>query len=101
MEWLKEAQPIAYGALALKPWEFGKLQPWEFEEMLKGYIWRQERSDERTAYFVCALLNVEGKSLKHKITARELLKPLRPKEKRDYQAEKAYLYETFPQLKGG
>ena len=40
-------EPMAYGALNLKPWEFGRLTPDEFVKLLKGYKWRMEQKGLR------------------------------------------------------
>jgi hypothetical protein len=41
-------------------------------------------------------MNISGKSLKHKLTVKELLKPLRqPQKRHDKKADEQYLKETF------
>jgi hypothetical protein len=87
--------------LDLTPWEFEQLQPGEFLQLWDGYIWRQEQQEDMLAYFVSCLMNVSGKSLKRRITPKELLKPLRePKKPRDRKADEEYLKDKFG-LKGG
>ncbi|MDT7040879.1 hypothetical protein [Candidatus Nitronereus thalassa] len=50
---------IAYGPLALKPWEFEALTYAEFHQMIKGYLWRVEdedlRLDERDSWRIAHL----------------------------------------------
>lgn len=40
-DWELEAATIAYGELGLKPWEFERLTPREFELMVEGYEQRR------------------------------------------------------------
>lgn len=96
MEWIEWAEPIAYGPLNLKPWEFERLQPGEFYQLYEGYRWRQERHEEMTAYFVACLMNVSGKSLKRRLSPKDLLKPIRqPKQHQDKKEDEEYLKELF------
>jgi hypothetical protein len=99
---LEQNEPFAYGALELKPWEFGRLQPHEFYAMLEGYNWRKERQEEMTAYFVCGLMNMSGKSFKkgQSMSVKDLLKPLRQPAKRSKKEDEQYLREQF-NLRGG
>jgi hypothetical protein len=71
--------------------------------MWDGYLWRQEQEENRIAYFVCSLMNVEGKSLKRPMTPKQLLEPIRkPKVKRDKKQDEEYLKELFKNtLQGG
>ena len=102
-DWLKWAETIAYGPLNLKPWEFERLQPHEFNDMADGYVWRQEQQENVLAYFTCQLLNVSGKSLKKPITPLKLLEPLRTKKKKQSSKAKdeAYLRKQFSKALGG
>lgn len=77
------AEPVAYGELALKPWEFERLQPHEYYALCDGYEYRQSRRRTEIeneifvrAYFVAHLLNISGKYLKKNISPKELYKPL-------------------------
>lgn len=77
------AEPVAYGALALKPWEFERLQPHEYYALYDGYEYRQRRRRVEIeneifvySYFVAHLLNISGKYLKKNISPKELCKPL-------------------------
>ena len=70
--------------------------------MLEGWLWRQqeqkarrERAESVAAYFVCGLMNLEGKSLKHKLSMKDLLEPLQGKPQQDKQSGKEYLLKTF------
>lgn len=49
--------PIAYGALELKPWEFGRLTFDEFYQMVEGYRWRSEQTHIRMAHLVVPVIN--------------------------------------------
>ncbi len=96
MEWVEWAEPVAYGPLNLTPWEFEGLQPHEFYALYDGYKWRRDRDESMTAYFVCQLMNISGKSLKRRLTPKELLKPLRqPVKKQDRKADEDYLKQQF------
>lgn len=59
------------------------MTPLEFDQLYEGYTWRKEQQENLSAYFVCSLLNVSGKSLKHAMSAKELLKPIRGEKKQD------------------
>ena len=50
-------EPIAYGALALKPWEFGKLTPGELRQLIEGYLWRAEQRQTAAARLVAPIIN--------------------------------------------
>jgi hypothetical protein len=76
LEW---AEPIAYGPLELQPHEFEKLQPHEFIAMWDGYQWRQEREEDKLAYFTACQMSVHTKRPIH---PKDLLKNLRKKTKR-------------------
>lgn len=45
--------------------------------MWEGYKWRKKDKEDIQAYFVCHLMNIEGKVLKNPISPAELLKPIR------------------------
>jgi len=101
-DWLEWAEPLAYGPLNLKPQEFEQLQPCEFMQLWDGYVWRKEHNEDIAAFFVCHLMNLEGKILKRNITPKELLKPLRrEKVLQERKVELEKLKETFEnRLKG-
>lgn len=63
---------MAYGALELKPWEFYALTPAEFNELMEGWAWRQDRESDVYAVWVATLLNGSG-NLKRKLNPSELL----------------------------
>jgi hypothetical protein len=92
LEW---AEPLAYGQLELKPWEFGRLQPQEFIFLLQGYAWRRTQQENMTAYFVCQLMNIEGKYLTTPITVTDLLEPIRGERKQRRNDDEEYLLEQF------
>ena len=69
--------------------------------LFEGWQWRQkektalrERSESVTAYFVARLLNVSGKTIKGKISVKDLLGPLTEKTEKK-QSDKEYLLKTF------
>ena len=61
-------EPIAYGALALKPWEFGKLTPGELRQLIEGYLWRGEQRQTAGARLVAPIINT--------CTSHELKRPV-------------------------
>ena len=68
----------------MRPQDFERMQPHEFEKLLDGYKWRQEqkrteieRQDIVYAYFISMLLNVNLKK-KDRVTVGDLLDPLYP-----------------------
>lgn len=66
------AEPVAYGPLGLKPFEFYRLTPGEFFALVEGYGWRQEREEEKMAWAVAHIVNYSGR-LKRPVTPRQLL----------------------------
>ena len=99
LQWVEWAEPIAYGALALKPWEFSELQPQEFLAMLQGYTWRKEQQEDLLAYFTAGIMNLFGKSLVQLITPAELVAPIRQNETSEERTrDEVYLRETFKEL---
>ena len=56
-EWLELMAPVAYGALALKPWEFGALTPGEFQQLVDGYVWRTRQQQIAAASLVAPIIN--------------------------------------------
>ena len=53
---------LAYGPLALKPWEFEKLTPAEFNQMVDGYRRRQETAEDTMAWALSLLLSPYSKT---------------------------------------
>lgn len=97
MDW---AEPLAYGQLALKPWEFDRLQPHEFILLLQGYSCRQTQQENMIAYFVCQLMNIEGKSLTQPIGVQDLLEPIRGERKHKRDEDEDYLRDQFKDILG-
>jgi hypothetical protein len=95
LEWVEWAEPLAYGALALKPWEFSNLQPDEFIMMLQGCFWRKEQQENLFAYFTCGLMNLFGKSLVAPISPKDLLEPIRNTKAARKATDEEYLREQF------
>ncbi|MDR3565586.1 MAG: hypothetical protein P4N59_29680 [Negativicutes bacterium] len=91
---------MAYGRLELKPWDFGRLQPHEFIMLLEGYAWRCAQQESLFAYFVCHLMNVEGKCLAQPIGVADLLEPVRGERKQKRNDDKDYLLEQFKHILG-
>jgi hypothetical protein len=89
---------LAYGQLALKPWEFGRLQPQEFMLLLEGYSWRRRQQENMIAYFVCQLMNIEGKYLAQPIGVADLLEPIRGERKQKRNEDEEYLREQFKDI---
>lgn len=88
------AEPLAYGLLALKPWELEKLQPYEFLLMVEGAVWRRERQEDILAYFVTPLINVQLDP-KKQIKMETLIKPLRSNNSEKTKEEQKYFKEAF------
>lgn len=63
-------QKIGYGALNLQPDEFWSLTFAEFNLMIEGYKWREEREWERTAQLAAWIMSPHTKK---RITANKLL----------------------------
>lgn len=91
---------MAYGQLALKPWEFGRLQPHEFILLLQGYSWRQTQQENMLAYFVCQMMNIEGKCLTQPICAQDLLEPIRGERRQKRSDDEEYLRDRFKDIIG-
>lgn len=91
---------MAYSQLELKPWEFGRLQPHEFIAMLQGYAWRRTQQENMSAYFVCQLMNIQGKYLTTPITVADLLEPIRGEIKLKRNEDEEYLREQFKDILG-
>lgn len=72
-EWLALMEPVAYGALALKPWEFGRLTVAEFQKLVEGYEWRREQLRISMAYLIVPAVNACARNLKRPISVETLL----------------------------
>lgn len=69
---------MAYGELALKPWEFRILTPQEFYLLWDGYIRRQSDLEEATAFWVTQIVNYCSFGLKQAVSIETVLgRPLR------------------------
>jgi len=73
--------------------------------LLQGWLWRQrdhesrrKRAETVAAYFVAHLLNVSGKTIKGKVSVKDLARPLedKPADQRDRTSDKNYLKAKFP-----
>ena len=90
--------------MVLKPSEFERLQPHEFEKLLAGWQFRydaaearRKRTEKVAAYFVAHLLNISGKVVKGKISVKDLMEPLENKPaQNDKKADEEYLKRAFP-----
>lgn len=74
----------AFGLLGLKPWEFWRLTPGEFEEMVEGYNLRVEHEMHRLAWHAANIMNVH---LKKKVTPGKLLGKREPMSMEERKAE--------------
>lgn len=90
--------------MELKPWEFERLQPYEFYQLLDGWNVRNDVAENRrkraetvACYLAAHLLNVSGKTIKGKISVKDLAGPLEDKPQRDTKSDKEYLREQFPE----
>jgi hypothetical protein len=72
-----QAEQVAYGPLNLKPSEFERLTPREFELMCKGYEARMLDLDVRLGYFFTMATNVHLKA-SQRITVKDVMKALHP-----------------------
>ncbi|MDR3591584.1 MAG: hypothetical protein P4N41_18160 [Negativicutes bacterium] len=66
-------KPVAYGALSLKPWEFGRLTFDEFHDMVKGYEWRNEQKRITWCWIAVPIINACARNLKKSVTVETLL----------------------------
>lgn len=84
---MREAEPIAYGLLMLKPKEFYELTIGEFESMVNGYELRRKTMIETQCVFTANIMNVHlGR--KYQITPMELFRIFYPKTKIDRQNDR-------------
>jgi len=82
--------------LGLKPWEFDRLTPGEFADILEGFNTRQEMEYQRTAWLAANLMNLH---LKRKITPAKLLGK-KPKRDTRTKEEKRRELEAVKRLFG-
>lgn len=81
-------ESIAYGALALKPWEFGRLTPGELQAMIDGYLWRSEQKQIAAARFVAPIINTcTSHELKRPVTVEMLMGIDTQKKTRDHRTQ--------------
>lgn len=93
-EWVEAAEPVAYGMLNLKPYEFEEMQIREFNAMVQGRLRRKRERDETNAYFTYWQMKPhlgENSSL----TPADILAPLYPDAKPDPKEDKAELMKAF------
>lgn len=57
---------------------------------------RRKRAETVACYLAAHLLNVSGKTIKGKISVKDLAGPLEDKPQRDTKSDKEYLREQFP-----
>lgn len=93
-EWVEAAEPVAYGMLNLKPYEFEEMQIREFNAMVQGHLRRKRKQDEMQAYFTYWQLLPQLGS-KTSITPADILAPLYPDVKPDPKEEREELLKVF------
>ena len=99
VEWVKEMEPIAYGALALKPWEFGRLTPGEFRLLIEGYLWRVEQRQTAAARLVAPIINTcASHELKRPVTVDMLMGVDSNKKKQGESNSKAELAKLVAEV---
>ena len=73
-EWIRAAEPVAYGPLGLKPWEFGRLTVGEFAQLAEGYLWRIRQEQIFSAGVAASIINCcSPNKLKRPVTVEMLL----------------------------
>lgn len=82
---MEESETVAYGYLGLTPMEFSNLQVGEFYKILEGRRAAEKRLDEKRAYFLSWLVNVQ---LEHPVATEEILIPLYPEVKEQMEERK-------------
>jgi hypothetical protein len=65
---------MAYGPLELTPREFSELTVGEFESLLDGARWREERTRETAGWMLAWIVNACGKS-KKRVSMEQILGP--------------------------
>lgn len=99
---MARAQRIAYGPLQLKPWEFERLTPREFELLCRGYEDRARDLDMRLAYFFTMATNVHIPKPSQRITVKDVMKQLHPTSAKERKLEeKAFIEEWELALREG
>ena len=92
-------EPMAYGALNLKPWEFGRLTPGEFVQLLNGYKWRMEQKQVLLAQFVAPIINTcTNRELKKPVTVEMLLGIERKADKKSNDQAKEELKKLLAEV---
>ncbi len=99
---MAQAEQVAYGPLNLKPSEFERLTPREFELMCKGYEARMRDLDVRLGYFFTMATNVHLKASQH-IKVKDVMKDLHPPTELDRIREEAKFKREWEEAltKGG
>ena len=82
---MEASETVAYGYLGLTPMEFSNLQVGEFYKILEGRQSAEKRLDEKRAYFLSWLVNVQ---LEHPVATEEILIPLYPEVKAQMEERK-------------
>lgn len=82
---MEESETVAYGYLGLTPMEFSNLQVGEFYKILEGRRAAEKRLDEKRAYLLSWLVNVQ---LEHPVATEEILIPLYPEVKAQMEERK-------------
>jgi hypothetical protein len=66
--------------------------------LVEGYNWRKKDKEDIMAFFVCRLMNIEGRYLKDPISPAELLEPIRGNVEEKKKTDKEYLQEKFKKV---
>lgn len=67
MSWILKAERFAYNELELRPWEFWRLTPAEYNQLRDGFYRRRRARLENEAHWICVLVNhfpMRGKQAK-------------------------------------
>lgn len=76
-EWVRDAEPTAYGILRLLPWDFGRMTPGEFGAACRGKEQEQRAQYGLAAWAVANLIN-HALGPKKPIQPCDLMKSLDP-----------------------
>lgn len=82
---MEESELVAYGYLGLTPAEFSGLQVGEFYKILEGRRAADKQRDQKTAYFLSWLVNVQ---LEHTVSTADILSPIYPEIKEEMEEQK-------------
>lgn len=75
--------PLAYGALELTPWQFGRLTPGELAQLAEGYKWRSEEKQRAAACLIAPIINTcASHELKRPVTV-EMLTGIREQKRQN------------------